>query len=111
MSKPLLATNYYKLPLFRQVSDTSQCLNRDIKKMQVTFHWSLLGGDIMDYSWHFMPFWGHILMMLFWVGLFVLMINYRPNDSNKESSLEVAKKRYAQGEIGEEQFNKIKQSL
>ncbi|MFT7053845.1 MAG: putative membrane protein [Psychromonas sp.] len=65
----------------------------------------------MIYSWHFMPFWGHILMMLFWVGLFMLIMNYRLVDSNKESSLGIAKNRYAQGEIDEEQFNKIKKNL
>ncbi|HEY7867308.1 MAG TPA: SHOCT domain-containing protein [Psychromonas sp.] len=65
----------------------------------------------MIYSWHFMPFWGHILMMLFWVGLFMLIMNYRPYPSNKESSLDIAKNRYAQGEIDEEQFNNIKKNL
>lgn len=65
----------------------------------------------MIYSWHFMPFWGHILMMLFWVGLFMLIMNYRPYPSNKENSLDIAKNRYAQGEIDEEQFNNIKKNL
>ena len=65
----------------------------------------------MIYSWHFMPFWGHILMMLFWVGLFMLIMNYLPYRSDKENSLDIAKNRYAQGEIDEEQFNKIKKNL
>jgi len=65
----------------------------------------------MIYSWHFMPFWGHILTMLFWVGLFMLIMNYLPYRSDKENSLDIAKNRYAQGEIDEEQFNKIKKNL
>jgi len=65
----------------------------------------------MMYSWHFIPFWGHILMMLFWVGLFMLMMNYQPYGSNKKSNIDIAKNRYAQGEIDEEQFNKIKKNL
>ncbi|WP_041766131.1 SHOCT domain-containing protein [Psychromonas ingrahamii] len=65
----------------------------------------------MIYSWHFMPFWGHILMMLVWVGLFMLIINYQSYGTKKESSIDIAKKRYAQGEIDEEQFNKIKNNL
>ena len=65
----------------------------------------------MIYSWHFMPFWGHILMMLFWVGLFALITRYLPYGTNSERSIDIAKNRYAQGEIDEEQFNKIKNNL
>jgi uncharacterized membrane protein len=58
-----------------------------------------------------MPFWGHILMMLFWVGLFALITSYLPYGTNRERSIDIAKNRYAQGEIDEEQFNKIKNNL
>jgi len=65
----------------------------------------------MMYSLHVMPMFGFIFMLLFWVGLFLLINKYQPWQEAKESNLDIAKRRYSQGEISESQLNEIKNNL
>jgi putative membrane protein len=60
---------------------------------------------------------GWIVMLLIWVGIAVLAILafrwfLRRSDANeKQTPLEIAKERYAKGEITKEQFEQIKKDL
>ena len=65
----------------------------------------------MIYSWHVMPMYGFIFMLLFWVGLFFLISKYQPWKQATLSNLDIANKRYVQGEISESQLNEIKKNL
>ena len=59
---------------------------------------------------------GAILMILFWGGIITLIIwgigrLSRRDAIGKESPLDIAKERYARGEITKEQFEQIKKDL
>jgi putative membrane protein len=59
---------------------------------------------------------GHISMMLLWVVIigFVLWALISPKGNqliNRESPLDIAKKRYAKGEITQEELDEIKHNL
>ena len=60
---------------------------------------------------------GGIWMLIFWGGIIALIIwginrfTRRDDSSQKHTSLEIAKERYAKGEINREQFEQIKRDL
>ncbi len=64
---------------------------------------------------------GGIWMLLFWGGLIVLIIwgikkltergGSGPSSSEKQSPLDIAKERYASGEISKEEFEEIEKQL
>jgi putative membrane protein len=59
---------------------------------------------------------GWVLMLLVWVGIAVLAILtfrwfLRHNESEKQTPLDIARERYAKGEITKEQFEQIKKDL
>jgi len=62
--------------------------------------------------------WG-IFMMLFWLIVFVVIVyivmrlikNHGTNSNTKTDPLDIAKERYAKGEITKEQFSEIKKEL
>jgi putative membrane protein len=60
---------------------------------------------------------GGILMVLFWGGVIALIVwginrlTRRGDYSRKQDPLDVAKERYAKGEISREEFERIKKDL
>jgi len=60
---------------------------------------------------------GWIIMLLIWVGIAILAIFAfrwflkRGEGAEKQAPLEIAKERYAKGEITKEQFEQIKKDL
>jgi putative membrane protein len=60
-----------------------------------------------------------ILMIVFWGGLIALIVwavsrvtrEHRTEASGKQNALDIAKERYAKGEITKEQFEQIKKDL
>ena len=60
---------------------------------------------------------GGIFMVAFWVGLIALVVwgiiklTKRSNATSKHSPLDIAKERYAKGEINKEEFEQIKKDL
>ena len=73
--------------------------------------------------WHFgdgMGWWmmfGAVWMVIFWGGLVALIVwgvarlTGRDSSSQKQNPLDVAKERYAKGEISREEFDRIKKDL
>ena len=70
-------------------------------------------GD-MDGSW---AVFGMVMMIAFWTGLIALAFwaieSFRPrhNQTSGEAPLEIARRRYAAGEISREQFEQIRRDL
>lgn len=70
--------------------------------------------DHMDGTW---AVFGMAMMIAFWVGLIALAIwaieSFRPRgeQSGRETPLEIARRRYAAGEIGREEFEQIARDL
>lgn len=68
---------------------------------------------------HDFQFFGGGWMMFFWwfliIALVILVVrafmNTTQNRQSKETPMEILKRRYAQGEIDEEEFNKRKKEL
>lgn len=60
---------------------------------------------------------GGVWMVIFWVGLIALIVwgitrlTRRNGSSSKHNPLDVAKERYARGEISKEEFEQIKKDL
>jgi len=60
---------------------------------------------------------GGVWMVIFWVGLIALIVwgitrlTRRNGSSSKHNPLNVAKERYAKGEISREEFEQIKRDL
>jgi putative membrane protein len=60
---------------------------------------------------------GGIIFVLFWVGVIALIVWFtkktgdRGETSEKKNPLNIAKERYAKGEISKEEFDKIKEDL
>jgi putative membrane protein len=78
-----------------------------------------MGGVDMWYMHDVGGWWmlfGGVGMFIFWGGLIALIVwgvtrLTRHNDSTRHTPLEVAKERYARGEITKEQFEQIKKDL
>lgn len=64
--------------------------------------WMVLGGMWM------VAFWGGLIALIAW-GITKLSRRYNP--AVKHDPLNVAKERYARGEINREEFNQIKKDL
>lgn len=68
-------------------------------------------------GWGFGGFFGPILMVLFWIFVIVgavYIVRYAfdaKRNAHQESALDMAKKRYARGEISKEEFEALKQDL
>jgi len=74
------------------------------------YRYQMMNGN--DWGWGF-------LMMLFWlvfIGVFVLMVvrlfkNHDTNTNAISSPLDIAKERYAKGDITKDQFEQLKKDL
>ena len=64
--------------------------------------WMLFGG-----AWMFV-FWGGLIALVVWG---VTKLSGRGNSSTGKNPLDVAKERYAMGEISREEFEQIKKDL
>jgi uncharacterized membrane protein len=68
--------------------------------------------DHMDGSWAIA---GMVMMVAFWVGLVALAIwaieSFRPRVVGRESALDIARRRYAAGEIGRDEFEQMQRDL
>ena len=67
------------------------------------------------WEWHGFGF-GHGVMWLFWVLVIVAIIAFVRHTNNgtsspPESALDILKKRYARGEIDEEEYQRRRQTL
>ena len=73
--------------------------------------WDIPGG--MGWWWAF----GGIWMVIFWGSLIVLIVwgikklTERGNSTQKRTPLDIAKERYAGGEISKEEFEQLKKDL
>ena len=60
---------------------------------------------------------GGVWMVIFWGGIIVLIVwgikklTERGGSTSKHDPLDIAKERYAKGEISEEEFNQLKKNL
>ena len=60
---------------------------------------------------------GGVWMVIFWGGLIVLIVwgikklTERGGSTSKHDPLDIAKERYAKGEISEEEFNQLEKNL
>lgn len=73
-----------------------------------------------DWSYGMNGWWmvlGSIMMVVFWGGLILLVVwgikklTERPGSREEHAPLDIAKERYAKGEISKEQFEQIKKDL
>lgn len=67
------------------------------------------------FGWHDMGLGMGISMMIFWILIIVVIVwliqNQRNDKTSAESALDIAKKRYAKGEISKEELDEIKRNL
>jgi putative membrane protein len=86
--------------------------------MQFAQYYRDFNGPMMD-GWNRGDYWGHALVgfvfFIILVGLAVYLIRTVANHGNTQSEtrdpLEIAKERYAKGEITKEEFTDIKKEL
>ncbi len=64
--------------------------------------WMILGG-----AWMFI-FWGGLVALIIWG---IIKLSGRNSSASKRDSLDVAKERYAKGEISREEFEQLKKDL
>ena len=64
--------------------------------------WMWFGGVLM------VVFWGVVIALIVWA---VTRLTGRGGSTTKPTPLDVAKERYAKGEIGREEFEQIKKDL
>ncbi|MEK7247832.1 MAG: SHOCT domain-containing protein [Chloroflexota bacterium] len=70
--------------------------------------------DSMDGSW---AVWGVIMMIAFWGAVIAVAVwaieSFRPryNETRGETPLDIARRRYAAGEISREEFEQIRRDL
>jgi len=78
------------------------------------------GGSTMWYMHEGMGWWmifGGVWMVIFWGGLIALTVwgitklNRRNSSSSKHDPLDIAKERYARGEISKKEFEQLKKDL
>jgi putative membrane protein len=73
------------------------------------------------YGWNFAPhmWFGGTLMVLFWIAVIIAIVYIVRSFSRSsvghprpgETALDIAKKRYAKGEITKEEFDRLKEDL
>ena len=74
--------------------------------------WGHWGG----WGWGWMGF-GFILMIIFWAAVITLIVwgvrhySHAHQSSNNDSAMDIARQRYAKGEITKEQFEQLKKDL
>lgn len=66
------------------------------------FHWFGFGG-----LWMFL-FWGALIALIVWA---VVKLTRRGNSVSKTNLIDIAKERYAKGEISKEEFEQIRKDL
>ena len=66
------------------------------------FHWLGLGG-----LWMFL-FWGAVIAFIAWA---VIKLTKRDSSVSKINHIDIAKERYAKGEISKEEFEQIRKDL
>ncbi len=64
--------------------------------------WIIFGGLFM------VIFWGGLIALIVWT---IIKLNRRGEATQKHSPLDVAKERYAEGEISREEFEQLKKDL
>ena len=64
--------------------------------------WMLFGG-----TWMFI-FWGGLIALIIWV---VVKLTKKSDSSLKQNPLNIARERYAKGEISKEEFEQLKKDL
>ncbi|MFQ5996979.1 MAG: SHOCT domain-containing protein [Dehalococcoidales bacterium] len=64
--------------------------------------WMILGG-----AWMFI-FWGGLVALIIWG---IIKLSGRNSSASKRDPLEVAKERYAKGDISREEFEQLKKDL
>ncbi len=68
-----------------------------------------MSGWWMLFGWLWMfIFWGGFIALIVWG---VIKLSRRNNSTSKSSPLDVAKERYARGEISREEFEQLKKDL
>lgn len=81
-------------------------------------------GQMMHYGWSCGPFamigapWGSVLNLLFWALLIAgaiwlgrRLVGRNPTATSRETPLETLKRRYAAGEIGRDDFERMKREV
>ena len=74
-------------------------------------HWDYGWGLGFGFGWIFLPFLFLLLLILGIVYLIKLIGGSARRGEKEETALDILKKRYAKGEIGREEFEKIKEDL
>jgi putative membrane protein len=71
--------------------------------------WDLTWGWGMGLGLFFMIlFWGAIIALIVWL---IIKLTKREGGSGKDKSIEIARERYAKGEISKEEFEQIKKDI
>jgi len=66
-------------------------------------------GWWMAFGWvWFLLFWGAVIALIVWA---VRKVSERGSPESKRSALDIAKERYARGEITKEEFEQLKKDL
>lgn len=70
----------------------------------------------INWTWGHGPFWGgSIFMMIFWICIIFLVISLIRNPvkerNNKETALNILKRRYATGDISREEFEQVRADI
>ncbi|WP_019614015.1 SHOCT domain-containing protein [Psychromonas ossibalaenae] len=72
-----------------------------------------LGGNM--FGWHGMGFGMGLSTLIFWILMILAVVwlvrHLRSEKSTSDSALEIAKRRFAQGEIDKDQFDEIKRHI
>ncbi len=75
---------------------------------------------MMGWPWYDLGWWGMglgmLIMIIFWAGLIALVVwivvkAVRSGKSTSETPLDIAKARYAKGEISKKEFEQLKKDL
>ncbi len=72
-------------------------------------------GHMMGYGWGWMPLGGIIFLIVIIVGVYLVFVGLEPRGGSygegRDRALEIARERYAKGEITKEEFERIKENL